>query len=391
MSAKRLGNISGVDVDVVCLDPTETGIRIDRSLDGYVQERFGRIERVEIPSIVKMATGRRTGAVFEVPGLFHLMNRRALRAAMALEPSRYRAIVSWSQWHSIHLVGLALKARFPKIPWIAHFSDPWVDNPFETHSLMRPYHRSLETKVFKAADILSFTSSETIDLIFNDRSAPYANKAIELPHAYDPALYPAAQRHETMPIVVRSLGNFYGARSPEPLFRALALLCARWPALAAKISVELVGSIPPVYCDSAAFRSLPSGLVRVVPPVEYKASLALARSADLLLNIDAPFDQSVFLPSKLVDYIGAGRPIFGITPPGTASRVIRSLGGWVSEPADPEAIATTLAAALSGIEASRGVMWGAPDIRRIYEVSTVAERFKALLLSAINATAARGA
>jgi hypothetical protein len=119
------------------------------------------------------------------------------------------------------------------------------------------------------------------------------------------------------------------------------------------VEVELIGSIPAQFRDSAALHSLPPHTVRLMPPVDYKTSLALMQSADLLLNIDAPSEISVFLPSKLVDYIGAGRPILGITPPGTASRVIRELGGWLADPSDPEAIASTLESALPAIERKR--------------------------------------
>jgi hypothetical protein len=103
------------------------------------------------------------------------------------------------------------------------------------------------------------------------------------------------------------------------------------------------------------------------------------RSADLLLNIEAPFAQSVFLPSKLVDYIGAERPVLGITPPGTASRVIRTLGGWVAGPDDPEAIAAILETALPQIERDRGAPWGDPDVRRSYAAAMVGERFSKVI------------
>ena len=72
----------------------------------------------------------------------------------------------------------------------------------------------------------------------------------------------------------------------------------------------------------------------------------MMESADLLLIVDAPGEISVFLPSKLVDYIGAGRPICALTPPGAAARVTREAGGWVADPADAEAGATALLAAL---------------------------------------------
>jgi len=69
------------------------------------------------------------------------------------------------------------------------------------------------------------------------------------------------------------------------------------------------------------------------------------------------------------------RPVLGITPPGTASRVIRTLGGWVAGPDDPEAIAATLETALPQIERDRGAPWGDPDVRHSYAAATVGERF----------------
>lgn len=371
---------------MVCLQPAGSSIRIDPSLDTYVSERFGTIERLVMPRALKLAAGGRAGIILQVPGLYHIMNRKALSAAMRLGAGRYDVVITWSQWHCVHLVGFELKRRFPGLPWIAHFSDPWSENPF-TPGLMRGYDRHLEAKVYRAADILSFTSRETVDLTFRDRYAPYRAKATDLPHAFEPALYPDVSSPAAGPLILRSLGNFYGPRSPEPLFRALALLRERDPVLFGKIRVELIGSIPDEFRrGSRACQGLPPGVVHVLSPVDYRTSLGLMRSADVLLNIDAPFAHSVFLPSKLVDYIGAERPIVGITPPGTASRVIGALGGWVADPTDPEGIASVLARALTYVEYNRGVSWGAPEIRRSYAASTVAEQFGRLVRTAMGAT-----
>jgi len=148
----------------------------------------------------------------------------------------------------------------------------------------------------------------------------------------------------------------------------------------------LIGSTPAEFL-SPAFRSLPPGLVKVLPPVDYRTSLALMRSADLLLNIDAPFKNSIFLPSKLVDYIGAERPVLGISPTGTASRVIRELGGWVAAPDEPETVAATLELVLPQIERGRGASWGDPAIRRSYAASAVTETFVALIQQVASRTA----
>ena len=46
----------------------------------------------------------------------------------------------------------------------------------------------------------------------------------------------------------------------------------------------------------------------------------------MLLILDAPFKISVFFPSKLVDYIGANKPILAITPEGSCAEIVRKLG-----------------------------------------------------------------
>ena len=50
------------------------------------------------------------------------------------------------------------------------------------------------------------------------------------------------------------------------------------------------------------------------------------KKSDCLLVIDAPSNKSIFFPSKLADYIGSNRPIFGISPKGTTRRILNELG-----------------------------------------------------------------
>jgi glycosyltransferase involved in cell wall biosynthesis len=384
LSAKRLGNVPGVDVDVVCLKPGPD-IRSDASLDEYVARRFSHIERLQVPSSLRTLAGGNTSVIVQLPGFYHVLNLCFRSAAIKLLQGRhYDALVTWSQWHPVHLVGLALKKRFPNLPWIAHFSDPWADNPFANYDpVRRAYNRHREHKVYESADVLSLPSRESIDLIFVGPRAKYRGKAVEIPHAFDSALYPDASPPNGDKLIFRSLGAFYGARSPEPMLRALELLRHRDTVLFDKITVEFIGATPSHYLSSAALRRLPSDTVRFLPPVDYRTSLGLMRSADLLLNIDAPFADSPFLPSKLIDYIGAGRPIFGLTPPGAASRVIKDFGGWVSRPDDPQAIAEALAVAAHFIEENRGKNWGEPSRRNLYSSALVGARFGEIVDRAI--------
>jgi len=137
-----------------------------------------------------------------------------------------------------------------------------------------------------------------------------------------------------------------------------------------------------------AYKHLPPHLVKVVSTVSYCQSLALMSSADLLLVIDAPTNNvSVFLPSKLVDYIGSGVPIFGISPPGTSASLIERLGGYVANPRNVQEIATELRKAISlCVERRRTpdfAKWGTISERNQYRIDTVASKFYEIVEKAI--------
>jgi hypothetical protein len=88
-----------------------------------------------------------------------------------------------------------------------------------------------------------------------------------------------------------------------------------------------------------------------------------AAAADVLLVIDAPSrGPSLFLPSKLVDYLPFRKPILGLTPgEGASADVLRQLGCPVADPDDPPGIARAVAALLDQWQAGRLTVAGAFD------------------------------
>lgn len=291
-------------------------------------------------------------------------------------------LVTFGAPMSDHLIGLELKRRY-NWPWIAHFSDPWADNPFHNYDpLTRAMNLSLERKVVNAADRLIFTSQETLDLVMRKYAGELKGKARVLPHAFDAALYETSPHQQNSKLTIRHLGDLYGRRTPKPLFSALSRILSSNPSILKDVCFELIGPTYDLALDKLGLGDLPEGLVVVKSPVKYLESLSLMASADGLLVIDAPAEKSVFLPSKLIDYVGAGRPILGLTPPGTAATLINQLGGWVADPADLSATAQTTDAFLSYLKRSRenaADTWGAASIRKKYEATEVAGSFGGIL------------
>jgi len=339
----RFVDMLGVSAVVVSgEDPME---RCDETIAPDIEERVERILRVPF---------RRTLFQRRMDGLGE---RLYLGWANLPDPYRgwvYRAerwVESW-QWEtgfrpdllitfgmpmSDHLFGLRYKRR-TGCPWIAHFSDPWSDNPFRRDNLLTAWlNRHMEGWVIEKADVVVFTSSETLDLVMRKYPSRWRKKAFVIPHAFDrrrfdPALLPPEGLY-----TIRYIGNFYGPRSPRPLLEAIERLAREEPALLDGVAVEFIGSMGrhrnllqryPVAGRLVSFRGM----------VSYTESLRLMQTAHCLLVIDAPAKVSVFFPSKLVEYIGSNRFILAISPRGTTARVVREVGGLVVDPNDVMAV-----------------------------------------------------
>jgi glycosyltransferase involved in cell wall biosynthesis len=202
----------------------------------------------------------------------------------------------------------------------------------------------MEATVVHSADALVFVNRHTADRVMRKYPDEYRAKAHVVPHGFDPAELESiapAPRDDRLTLVYT--GRFYDEiRTPEPLLRAIAALRERRQALDRELRVVFVGT--PV----ASHRRLASAL-RLEKIVEFTGRRSFVESAgwvaaaDVLLLIDAPAEENLFLPSKLVEYIPARKPILGLTPScGASADLIRSLGYPVVPPDDERAIAAAL-------------------------------------------------
>ena len=270
----------------------------------------------------------------------------AMGAARTIEvcglAATHDVLVSFGQPMSDHLAALKVKRR-TGIPWIAHFSDPWKRNSFRTsHLPSRLMDPSYEKKVFAEADHLIFTSEESRVLVLEGYPGGYVAKSSVFPHSFDPSLYGTAAPPRDGKIRLVHVGNFYGHRTPDAFLKAIAFLSTNRPRLLEKLELHLYGHISADVRERALGYAIGPATLQVHGSVSYLESLAKMKAADGLILLDADAEQSVFLPSKLVDYLGAGRPIFGVTPPGTSAKLLRSLGDRQVSPRDPETIAREL-------------------------------------------------
>lgn len=332
---------------VVCLDPRRGGPHWP---DGTAADIAPGVDLLRVPSPEEWTALR--VAWWLVPGLRHIPDAkrvwvaRAARAAVrASQTTAFAGLITFAQPWSDHLVGLRVR-HATGLPWVAHFSDPWVDSPYAAAAPWQlAMSRRMEAEVVREADAVVFVTRETADLVMRKYPPSWRQKVSVVPHGFvsRPAGPETRAGGAVGPMRMVYTGRFYaGVRTPRPLFQALALLSARGD-LAEALEVTLVG--PGVEAFRSDARELGvDAIVRFQDCLPFAEAQAIAAAADVLLVIDAPSETpSVFLPSKLVDYLPLRKPILGVTPPaGASARLLDRLECPVAPPGDPRAIASAI-------------------------------------------------
>ena len=272
--------------------------------------------------------------------------RAASRAALRLAAERrFDVLVSFAQPWSDHLVGLRVQ-RATGLPWVAHFSDPWTDSPYlRGRGWQRRIWQRMEADVVRYADALVFVNQQTADRVMGKYPDEWRRKAHVVPHGYDCTdLAPPGPRTPSARLSLVYTGRFYeSVRTPEPMLRALAAL-GRRRSLAGELHVSFVGTPVASHRRVATALGL-DNIVEFTGRVPFADSSRRAGAADVVVVIDAPAEESLFLPSKLIDYLPSGRPILALTPArGPTADLVRALGYPVVPPDDEAAIARAIEA-----------------------------------------------
>jgi glycosyltransferase involved in cell wall biosynthesis len=341
---------------VVCFGPQSTRYNQDAELAARL--RAPGVTLVPVHSLeerlVFRALWRLVPPVKLLPDEKWVWIGAASRAARRLAAERrFDVVVSFAQPFSDHLIGLRVR-RATGLPWVAHFSDPWTDSPYLRGARWQQrLWKRLEADVVRGADALVFVNAQTADRVMRKYPDEWRRKAHVVPHGFDSHEPPmtAAARDDRLTIV--HTGRFYdGLRTPESLLRAVAVL-ARSRDLAPALRIVFVGT--PILSQRRLATSL--GLD---PVVEFTGRLPAAESArwaaaaDVLLLIDAPAEESLFLPSKLIDYLPARKPILAVTPPrGASADLVRALGYPVIAPEDVSGLAAAIDALLAAKQDGR--------------------------------------
>ena len=346
----------GWESSVVCFGPRSNRYNQDRELASRLRAPDG-VTLVPVPSLeerlVFRALWRVAAAAQAAAGREVGLDRRGATRGRVAARRRAAGSTRWCRSRSRgRIISIGLRVhRATGLPWVAHFSDPWTDSPY----LQRPRlaaahlgaHGSRCRPRRRRARVRERADRRSGDAQVPDGMAPQgARRAARVRSATSRRR--AGRRRGRSALTIVYTGRFYdGVRTPEPLLRALAALSTA-PAARARAARRLRRHADSVASPPGQRRSGSTTSSSSPGGCPSPRARSWAAAADVLLVIDAPADESLFLPSKLIDYLPAGKPILALTPlRGASADLIRALGYPVIPPDDEPAIAAAIEALLA--------------------------------------------
>lgn len=250
--------------------------------------------------------------------------RRQTRRCLA--EKRYDAMITVSLPFSAHLAGYWVKRRYPALTWLVDVGDPFCfmdQTPPNNQMLYARLNVATERRIFSTADAISVTTEGTRDryaAMFPESAARIVVIPPLLSRHASAAPGAVLPRDEKIRLVF--IGTLYRAiRSPDFLLRLFARL--RHEAFGERLELHFFGQIEDCERSFTPYETLLGQALVVhgrVPPAMARQAM---READILVNIGNA--TSYQLPSKLVEYVSAGKRILNIAmiPEDASTRFLR--------------------------------------------------------------------
>lgn len=224
------------------------------------------------------------------------------------------AIITTGPPHSMHLIGLGLKKRFPSLKWVADFRDPWTNIDFYADLNLTFFadklHHILERKVIQRADTVLVVSSGMKD----EFELLHPQQLEIITNGYDDDDTCVEKVNMDGKFSLAHIGTLNAARNPTTLWKVLGELCAIDPQFKSDLLIRLVGKT-----DFSVFSEIEkNGITANVEKIDYlthaEAIQIQQQSQVLLLLINNSNNAKGILTGKFFEYLAAHRPVLAVGP-----------------------------------------------------------------------------
>lgn len=237
------------------------------------------------------------------------------KARKLMSENNYQSLISVSIPFTGHLIGRRLKRENPDVHWMVDIGDPFCFAPYDRHNNRLLYDKlnySAERKVFEQADSVSVTTSLTANEYA--KLFPNAKHKIVVICPLVSVSDKTSNAAELLPdnsakklLVIGTLDSLM--RSPDVFLNIVDHVARKVPGQT--MEIHFIGSHRGIDSLFEHYET-PSNLKVIRHGLCPRSEVITAMTdADILVNIG---NQSVCqLPSKIVEYVWAGRPILNIS------------------------------------------------------------------------------
>ncbi len=229
--------------------------------------------------------------------------------------NKYNIVISRALPDAAHLAALNFSRRM-KIPWIANWNDPPGDkNPPPggkgPEASLGFFHDRLLKNVARHAHWITFPSERMRKYMCRCLGGSILNKSSAIPHVAR-KWSSNSEQTKNADFTLCHAGNLYSIRNPYKLFKALKK-CRDNSENGSNIIIDVIG-IENVDLKETADKYGVAGSLHFTGPMTYTDTLKHLEKCDVLVVIEAPYDEGIYLPSKFVDYVQTGKPILVVSP-----------------------------------------------------------------------------
>lgn len=277
---------------------------------------------------------------------------------------------------SEHLIGWILKKKTKK-KWIADFRDSFVSDPNLSNDLVgfaQRFTRKIYEKIIISNSDLIITATDPIrqDLLDRYQGKLSECEIITITNGFDRDDFKNLQKinHKNKKMTITYTGTFQGKQTAFYFIESLKSAIKENKNLMNDIHIRFIGEFS--HYDKELFSDDEiKDVIEIIEYVPYEKSLAYQINSDvnlLIISVSKKEGGDQIFTGKIFEYIGAGKPIFGLVPDGIAKDLILTEKlGIVADPNNISDIKTKIMHIYELWKKDLLIMNSNPELFRVYE------------------------
>lgn len=235
--------------------------------------------------------------------------------------NKIQYVISSGPPHSMHMIALGLKRKFPELKWLADFRDPWTNIDFYDKLMLSSSadrkHHEMEIEVLKESNaVISIgkTMSEEFKAMYSKANGKDLEKFKVITNGFDEEGLGSKPIVRDVKFSIAHIGTLVKDRNPRVLWSVLSDMIKTNSVFEKNFELKLVGKV-----DLLVMEDLEKfGLKKYLRKIEYlphdEVILEQKRSAVLLLLVNNTKNAKGILTGKFFEYLASERPILAIGP-----------------------------------------------------------------------------